>query len=143
VAAEGRWLGVEVPFDRTVQRARLAEMVTADRSVILVVDAQPPGAGVVGFIDVVLAPYGVATIGMAILEPWRGRGLGRSLLDAALAWAASAGAHKVALEAWPDNEVAITLYRRAGFVEEGRKRAHYRRRNGEVWDAVLMGRPIP
>jgi RimJ/RimL family protein N-acetyltransferase len=43
------------------------------------------------------------------------------------------------LEVWPHNTAAIALYRRVGFVEEGRKRRHYRRRNGELWDAVLMG----
>jgi len=57
-------------------------------------------------------------------------------------WAANAGAHKMALEVWPHNEAAIHLYRAAGFVEEGRKVRHYRRRNGELWDSVLMGRPL-
>ena len=28
---------------------------------------------------------------------------------------------------------------RHGFAVEGRKRRHYRRRNGELWDAVMMG----
>jgi ribosomal protein S18 acetylase RimI-like enzyme len=45
----------------------------------------------------------------------------------------------MALEVWPDNTAALHLYRRAGFVEEGRKLLHYRRRNGELWDSVLMG----
>ncbi len=48
----------------------------------------------------------------------------------------------VAAQVWPHNSSAIELYHRAGFVEEGRKRRHYRRRNGEIWDAVLMGRPL-
>jgi ribosomal protein S18 acetylase RimI-like enzyme len=49
----------------------------------------------------------------------------------------------MALEVWPHNTAALRLYRGAGFVEEGRKRRHYRRRNGEFWDALLMGRPLP
>ena len=32
----------------------------------------------------------------------------------------------------------IALYRKVGFVIEGRRRRQYRRRNGELWDAVLM-----
>ena len=45
----------------------------------------------------------------------------------------------MALEVWPDNERAIALYTRMGFIEEGRLRRHYRRRNGELWDALIMG----
>ena len=40
---------------------------------------------------------------------------------------------------WPHNHAARRLYRRHGFVEEGRLRRHYSRRNGELWDAVVMG----
>ena len=49
------------------------------------------------------------------------------------------GAHKVALQVWPHNEAARRLYLRHGFVEEGLLRRHYPRRNGELWDAVIMG----
>ena len=51
----------------------------------------------------------------------------------------AAGAHKLALEVWPDNAPALQLYRKTGFVEEGRKVRHYRRSNGELWDSTLMG----
>lgn len=145
VAAEGRWLGTEVPFDREERRQRLARMIGGPSSTILVAGtpvAARPG-GVVGHISVSVAPYGVADIGMLLIEGWRGRGIGRALLDAAIDWAAAAGAHKMSLEAWPENVAALRLYRSAGFSEEGRKRRHYRRRNGEIWDAVLMGRPLP
>ena len=74
---------------------------------------------------------------------WRGLGIGAAMLDAAIEWATGAGAHRMALEVWPHNSAALELYRRAGFVEEGRKHRHYRRRNGELWDAVVMGRPLP
>jgi RimJ/RimL family protein N-acetyltransferase len=97
---------------------------------------------VVGHIWVSIAPYGVADIGMLVVESWRGKGIGKLLVGPAMQWAAAAGAHKMALEVWPHNEAAIRLYRRAGFVEEGRKVSHYRRRNGELWDSVLMGRPL-
>jgi putative acetyltransferase len=45
----------------------------------------------------------------------------------------------VTLELWPHNRAARRLYERAGFVEEGRRRRHYRRRSGELWDSVVMG----
>ncbi|MDY6808269.1 MAG: hypothetical protein SW127_04545 [Actinomycetota bacterium] len=49
------------------------------------------------------------------------------------------GTHKVVLEVWPHNCVAIALYERHGFVREGLRPGHYRRRNGELWDSLEMG----
>jgi RimJ/RimL family protein N-acetyltransferase len=143
VAAEGRWLGTEVPFDRADRRQKLGTLVSAGSSTLLVADAASAGGpGIVGHISVSVASYGVAEIGMLLSDGWRRRGLGTALLQAAIAWATAAGAHKMALEVWPDNTAAIALYRRAGFVEEGCKRRHYRRGNGELWDSVLMGLPL-
>jgi RimJ/RimL family protein N-acetyltransferase len=143
VASEGGWLGIEVPFDRGARRTRFADWTSGESSTVLVVDTAPAGGpGVVGYISVEIARYGVADIGMLILAGWRGRGLGTRLLDAAIEWATMNRAHKVSLEVWPHNSAAIELYRRAGFDEEGRRRRHYRRRNGEIWDAVIMGRQL-
>jgi RimJ/RimL family protein N-acetyltransferase len=60
-------------------------------------------------------------------------------MAAGIAWSRESGAHKVTLTVWPHNRSAIALYRKFGFVEEGLFRRHYRRRNGELWDAVAMG----
>jgi ribosomal protein S18 acetylase RimI-like enzyme len=144
VAAEARWIGTEVPFDRGVRRFRLDALLSEASSTLLVADTSTAGGpGVVGHISITIAPYGVADIGMLLIAGWRGVGLGRRLLDASIEWSNSAGAHKMALEVWPHNSSALELYRRAGFVEEGRKRRHYRRKDGEIWDAVLMGRSLP
>jgi RimJ/RimL family protein N-acetyltransferase len=144
VAAEARWIGTEVPFDRDARATGLDTLSSGASSTVLVVDTSTAGGpGIVGHISIDIAPYGVADIGMLIIVGWRGIGLGTMMLDAAIGWASAAGAHKMALEAWPHNSSALELYRRAGFVEEGRKRRHYRRQNGEIWDAVLMGRPLP
>ena len=144
VAAEARWIGTEVPFDRDTRRIGLDARSTGASSTVLVADTSAAGGpGVVGHISIDIAPYGVADIGMLIIVGWRGLGLGMRMLDAAIGWASAAGAHKMALEVWPHNSSALELYRRAGFVEEGRKRRHYRRQNGEIWDAVLMGRSLP
>ncbi len=144
VASEGRWIGTEVPFDREARRDRLALLSPGELSALFVADTSSEGGpGVVGHISIEIASYGVADIGMLVIDGWRGMGLGTTMLNVAIEWAKSAGAHKMALEAWPHNSAALELYRRAGFVEEGRKLRHYRRRNGEIWDAVVMGRPLP
>jgi len=73
----------------------------------------------------------------------RGLGLGSALLTEAIAWAdAHPVVHKITLQAWPHNTAAVTLYRKFGFQMEGYLHRHWRRRNGELWDAVLMGLPV-
>jgi ribosomal protein S18 acetylase RimI-like enzyme len=64
------------------------------------------------------------------------------MLQGVVDWAEANDAHKVTLEVWPHNGPAINLYRSAGFDVEGRKVRHYRRRNGELWDALLMGKVL-
>jgi ribosomal protein S18 acetylase RimI-like enzyme len=43
------------------------------------------------------------------------------------------------LGVFPHNEAAIALYRKFGFVDEGRRSEHIRRTNGERWDLIEMG----
>jgi RimJ/RimL family protein N-acetyltransferase len=137
VGAEGRWIGTEVPFDRG-ERAEAIRHDLARPEVFGGFVAEVEGQ-VVGSIGLRLAPYGVASFGMAILDGYRGRGIGTRLVEEGITWATGAGAHKLNLEVWPHNERAIALYKKMGFVEEGRLRHHYRRRNGELWDAIVMG----
>ena len=66
-------------------------------------------------------------------------GVESALMTAALRWAEEFGLEKVTLEVYPHNEVAIALYRKFGFVEEGRRVKHYRRANGGLWDSIVMG----
>ena len=138
VAGEGRWIGRELPLDRAELMERMRGSLDDHRSERFV--ALDGSGAVVGSLGIELAPYGVAELGMAVAAGWRGRGVGSALVEAAVGWARRAGAHKVALQVWPHNRAALALYRKFGFAEEGVLRRHYRRRNGELWDAVLMGR---
>lgn len=139
VAAEGRWIGTEPPVDRDRRRRRLAETLDQEREVVLVAEA---GGRIIGQLGMDLAGYGVADLGMLVSEGWRGRGVGSALLRAGIEWAREAGAHKVALQVWPHNAAALALYEKFGFQREGLLRGHYRRRNGELWDAIVMGLPL-
>jgi len=76
---------------------------------------------------------------MAVALPWRGRGVGTALLTAAIEKARNEGLHKLSLEVFPHNDAAIALYRKFGFIEEGRRVRHYRRASGELWDSIAMG----
>jgi RimJ/RimL family protein N-acetyltransferase len=136
VVEEGRWLGSQAPVDRDIQYERFMRDVTSEDAVSLVAVVDHV---VVGHARVDLAPYKVAGLGMMVDPGWRGRGVGGALVGAAIEAARQLGAHKLALQVWPHNAAARRLYLRHGFVEEGVLRRHYPRRNGELWDAVLMG----
>ncbi len=65
--------------------------------------------------------------------------MGTALVAAAIEWARAYGLHKLALSVFPHNDAAIALYRKFGFVEEGRLVRHVRRADGQFWDLIEMG----
>ena len=94
---------------------------------------------VLGSLHVDASRHGYGELGMAIVREWRGRGVGSALMVAAIEWAREQGLHKLSLGVWPHNAAAIALYRKFGFVEEGRRTKQYRRASGELWDSIVMG----
>lgn len=61
----------------------------------------------------------VGSLGIGLLPQFRGRGLGASLIQAALQEAATRGFVRVELTVRADNARAISLYRKCGFTREG------------------------
>jgi RimJ/RimL family protein N-acetyltransferase len=68
--------------------------------------------------------------------------VGSALLLAAIDWAREHGLHKLSLEVFAHNSSAIALYRKSGFVAEGRRVRQFRRASGELWDSIIMGRAL-
>jgi len=95
---------------------------------------------IIGSIHVQKSRHGFAEIGMCVAKGWRGKGLGSALMDVAEEWARDQGVHKLSLGVFAHNERAIALYRKHGFAEEGRRVKHYRRKNGELYDSLEMGK---
>jgi RimJ/RimL family protein N-acetyltransferase len=136
VAAERQYILSEPPLDRELRRQRFLDGLQSDEGQHFVAEA---GDDVIGDLAVFRRGTGPATVGMGVAAAWRGRGVGTALMDACVQWARDAGVHKLSLEVFPWNEAAIRLYRKFGFVEEGRLRKQYRRQSGELWDVVVMG----
>ncbi len=132
VAEERDGIATEPPVDVEERAARFAGTVEET----MVADA---GGRIVGMIHVEVGRFGWGDLGMLVDADWRGRGAGSALLQAAIDWSGAHGLHKLCLEVFPANAAAIGLYRKFGFVEEGRLVRHYRRANGELWDAIVMG----
>lgn len=141
VAAEGDWLATEPPVDTGAFAARVRSTMDAGQEALWVL---ADGGRVVGTMGVHAgsAP-GVRSLGMAIAADGRGRGHGRAMVQAALAHAWADGAHKVELEVFTRNARAIGLYASCGFVVEGVRRAHRRRRDGTLRDVMLMAAAAP
>ena len=82
--------------------------------------------------------HGFGDVGMACARVARARrGLGAH--GSAIEWARERGLHKLSLGVFAHNTAGIALYRKFGFVEEGRRVEHYRRASGELWDSMEMG----
>jgi len=85
----------------------------------------------------------VRGLGIGIAREWQGRGLGRLLIGRLLDWADNwAAVLRIELTVHADNGRAIDLYRRMGFIEEGRHRA-YALKDGRYVDALFMARLHP
>jgi ribosomal protein S18 acetylase RimI-like enzyme len=69
----------------------------------------------------------------------RRRGVAKMMLEDLLAQAAEGGLRSVRLEVVADNQRAIVLYERLGFIPYGREPAAYRMGERE-WDLLLMTR---
>jgi ribosomal protein S18 acetylase RimI-like enzyme len=130
VAEERDGIGTEPPVD---VEARAASW-TLDGLLVAVADGK-----VIGSIHVGTSGHGFGEIGMAVAREWRGRGVGSALMEAAIDWARAQGLHKLSLGVFAHNAAGLALYRKYGFVEEGRRVKHYRRQSGELWDSIEMG----
>jgi ribosomal protein S18 acetylase RimI-like enzyme len=130
IAEERDGIATEPPVD---VEARAASW-TLDGTLVAV-----EGDEILGSVHVEPSRHGFGELGMAVAHEHRGQGVGSALLAAAIASARENGLHKLSLGVFAHNAAAIALYRKFGFVEEGRRVKHYRRANGELWDAIEMG----
>ena len=130
VAEERDGIATEPPVD-VEQRAKSWRLDGA----LVAVD----GDEIVGSIFIDTGRHGFGEIGMTVARDWRGRGVGSALMAAAIDWARERDLHKLSLSVFAHNAAGIALYRKFGFVEEGRRVKQFRRSSGELWDAIDMG----
>jgi RimJ/RimL family protein N-acetyltransferase len=83
-----------------------------------------------------------AGLGMLIVEGYRNIGIGTRMMEYTLEWAKREGLRKLYLSLFSTNIRAYNLYRKVGFIEEGRRREQFRLR-GEPVDEILMGLLLP
>jgi RimJ/RimL family protein N-acetyltransferase len=83
------------------------------------------------------------TLGMGLDRAWRGQGLGSLLMQCLLDWAENEpSVEKVGLTVFSTNTAAIRLYKKFGFVEEGRRPREVKMGPGQYVDDILMYRLV-
>lgn len=121
-------------------RKRLAEPPEGSYNLLACVEGE-----VVGQLGLHTAPNAprrrhVGQIGMAVRDDWHGKGVGTALMQAVVDLADKwLNLRRLELEVYTDNEPAIRLYKKFGFVIEGTK-VEYAFRDGRYVGAHMMAR---
>ena len=105
------------------QRLRIEQMLAQANSTILVAEHDER---LIGFIEAIGGPFQrthhCAHIVIGILQRYTGKGIGTQLFIALEAWARRQGLHRLELTVMEQNQAGLALYKKRGFVIEGRLR---------------------
>jgi RimJ/RimL family protein N-acetyltransferase len=139
VRTEGRWL-ITTPgsVSEPSEAFWISELIRAGEHLALVAEADGDVVGnVLVNVDRGVATEHIGVLSICIGHDWRDVGIGSDLVAAAQAWTVERGLRKLSLGVFPDNERAVAVYEKQGFVREGLRRMQYR--SGDAFrDEVLM-----
>lgn len=132
----------EFPTTEELEREWIEDRLDHPGKINLLAEADGRIIGTVGF---ECGPYRrvahLGVLGIAIVEDWRGQGVGTALMESLLQWAAENPAiEKVCLDVFATNQTAIGLYRKLGFVELGLKPRDVKRGPDDYVDVLSMYR---
>jgi ribosomal-protein-alanine acetyltransferase len=118
----------------------ITEMLHAPGTLALVAHTELTPAG----FAILRAAAGEAEILTIVTAPsLRGRGVGRRLLDAGMAYLPALKVSEIFLEVAADNLSALKLYQHLGFRQSGLRKAYYQRTGEAPVDAIMMRRTVP
>jgi ribosomal-protein-alanine N-acetyltransferase len=126
-------------FEASWSAADIAAMIGGRGAFGLI--AEDAAAGPLAFILCRMIAGEAEVLTLAVEPAQRRQGVALALLEAALGLAA-VSAEAMFLEVAADNEGALALYRKAGFVAVGKRRGYYARAAGSSADAIVMRRPL-
>ncbi|WP_103105706.1 GNAT family N-acetyltransferase [Brevibacillus reuszeri] len=142
IVREGEYfIAVSEEFDKTVEQQRewISRVMESERETVLVAEIDGGVVGVIGFSSPNRKRLAHTGSMMMISKDHRSKGLGKMLLQELLAWAEQHPLiEKVSLGVLSTNHRAIALYKKMGFVEEGRKVKEFKMSENEYVDDVLM-----
>ncbi|WP_421854800.1 ribosomal protein S18-alanine N-acetyltransferase [Oricola sp.] len=97
---------------------------------------------ILGFVLVRAAADEAEILTIAVAPRWQGRGIGRRLMDKVLARAHGDRTESVFLEVDENNNPAVRLYRKLGFIQVGGRPDYYRDSAGQRSSALVMRRDL-
>ena len=103
----------------------------------LAVYSGPPRTSI-GFVLAQLAADEAEILSIGVLPDWQRQGIGRRLVDGVARAVQRAEAKSLYLEVAADNDAALNLYSRAGFLGTGLRRGYYERPGSAPVDAVTL-----
>jgi len=133
-AALARLHAAAFVMPRPWSEAEIADLLASPLVFVL----QEPGGFLMG--RVVAGEAELLTV--AVDPALQGQGIGGRLVQGFVAEAAQRSADSAFLEVAEGNVAAIAAYRRAGFVQTGRRRGYYHDAAGRAVDALVMLRQI-
>jgi putative acetyltransferase len=135
------WGTLQLPFPSVESwRKRLADPPEGMFGLVACAESE-----VVGQLDLYTFPLHprrrhVGQIGMAVRDDWQGKGVGTALLQATIELADNwLNLLRLELEVYTDNEPALRLYMKFGFLVEGTL-AQFAYRQGQFVDVYIMAR---
>lgn len=120
-------------FSQPWSRESFAELLATPFARVLV--AVQGSEAVIGYAVIYLAADESELANLAVSASHRGRGVGRRLLEVAMAEAAAHGARAMYLEVRVSNFAAQSLYASAGYQPVGRRQRYYQQ---PVEDALVL-----
>lgn len=143
---------MQVPYtSEALWQAHLAESLAPGKGHLILVAERPDAHGEPQVVanaglhpaNAQLRRRHVMSLGIAVQPEAQGQGVGRALMQALCDWADHWGqVLRIELTVFVDNQHAIALYERLGFVKEGRHRG-FALREGRYADAYSMARLHP
>ena len=130
----------ENSFDAQQEAEFLKEKTESPNEIEIVAVVDGMVAGTAG-IEAVGAKYKLkhrAELGIAILKEYWGLGIGKALMEACIECAKEAGYTQLELNAVAENERAVALYKKMGFVEYGRNPRGFNSRVSGYQEVVYM-----
>ena len=100
--------------------------------------AHDMNGAVAGYFLMMLAVDEGHLLNITVRPDLQGLGLGRMLLDKAVAVARASRMTSILLEVRPSNQRALVVYGHYGFLQIGRRRGYYPAANQQREDAVVM-----
>lgn len=132
---------LQLPFPSAENwRKRLAEPPDGTFNLVACVDDE-----VIGQLGLQTFPHRprrrhVGQVGMAVRDDWQGKGAGTALMQAMVDLADKwLNLSRLELEVYTDNEPAVHLYKKFGFIVEGTHR-QFAYRDGQFVDVYAMAR---